>query len=135
MAQGSGKRGKTAAWFVEPDQPVAVARRPSRSLLEDDRQKSGRIAIVSSLFLVLVGAALLVGGHAAIDPLLKSAVAAREAKAVGEVVFAMPDGIFCRHMSFDNATAEVTESTLERCANNIVREHSRAARGFAWGAH
>ena len=83
----------------------ARARRPSRARLQEERAKSASVAIASSLFLALIAAALLVGGHAAIGPLLRSAIAARDAKETGDVVYTMPDGIFCRHMSFDNVTA------------------------------
>jgi hypothetical protein len=122
------------AWFVEADHVsvTALARRRSRARLYDRRLKSGRVIIVSAMFFALIAAALLVGGHAAIDPLVQSAMAARQTKGTGDVVYAMPDGIFCRHMSFDNVTAEVTEGPIERCADDIARNRSRGNRGFAW---
>jgi hypothetical protein len=132
------KVGRDAgAWFVEADHVsvTALARRRSRARMDEERAKSGRVFIVSSLFLVLFTAALLIGGHAAIDPLLQSAVEAREIKGTGDVVWTMPDGIFCRHMSFDNVTAEITEGGIERCASDIVGNRPRAARGFAWHTH
>ena len=60
----------------------ARARRPSRARLQEERAKSASVAIASSLFLVLIAAALLVGGHAAIGQLLRSAIAARDAKGI-----------------------------------------------------
>jgi len=80
---------------------------------------------------VLIAAALLVGGRAAIGPLLRSAFAAREANGVGDVVLSMPDGVFCRRMAFDNVTAEVTERAIERCPS--LASKRGAPRGFAWG--
>ena len=110
------------------------AKHPSRATLKDDRARSSRIAIVSSLFLAFVAAALLVGGHAAIDPLLQTAVDVREANGTGDVVYTMPDGIFCRHMSVDNATGEVSGGGVERCTSNIARERPRTMRrNFDWG--
>jgi hypothetical protein len=111
MSAADSASKEAAAWFVEADHVsvTALARRRSRARIDEERAKSGRIVIVASLFLVLLAAALLVGGHAAIDPLLQSAAAAREAKGAGAVVYTMPDGIFCRHVSFDNVTAEITE--------------------------
>ncbi len=107
----------------------------SRARVDEERAKSGRLAVVASLFLALVAAALLAGGHAAIDPLLKAAVAAREARGVGDIVYTMPDGIFCRHMSFDNTTAEIVESAVERCRTDIVaRDRNRNLRAFSWRA-
>jgi hypothetical protein len=125
------------AWFVEADHVsvTALARRRSRARMDEERAKSGRVVIVSSLFLVLFTAALLAGGHAAIDPLLQSAVDARETKGIGDVVVTMPDGIFCRHLSFDNVTAEISEGGIERCANDIAGNRPRPSRGFAWRSH
>jgi hypothetical protein len=99
----------------------------------DERAKSARVAIVCSLFLVLLAAALLVGGHTVIDPLLQSAAAAREAKRVGDIVYTMPDGTFCRHLSFDNGTAELMEGAIEQCPNDVLKKRVRTVNGFAWG--
>ena len=124
------------AWFVEADHVsvTALARRRSRARMDEDRAKSGRVVIVSSLFLVLFTPALLIGGHAAIDPILQAAVDARD-KGPGDVVVTMPDGIFCRHMSFDNVTAEIVEGGIERCTKDIVGNRQRPSRGFAWHTH
>ena len=84
---------------------------------------------------MLLIAALLAGGRTVIDPLLQAAADARETKRAGDIVYTLPDGTFCRHLSFDNATAELTEGTIERCANDLSRDHPRAMIGFAWGAH
>jgi hypothetical protein len=122
------------AIFVETDAAgmAARTRRRSRVRFEEQRDKSARAVIVGSLFLVLFGAALLIGGQAAIDPLLRSAVAAPEDSERGDVVYAMPDGVYCRHLSFDNATAEVVEGGIERCGGDFTQESSRASNGFAW---
>jgi hypothetical protein len=124
-------------WFMQGDRVsvAAVVSKRSRARLDEERAKSTHVAIVSSLFLVLFAAVLLIGGHAAIDPLLQSAADAREAKGVGDIVYTMPDGVFCRHMSFDNMTAEVKEGTIERCPNDIVGKRAPATKGFAWSAN
>jgi hypothetical protein len=106
--------------------------RASRARFEAEREKSTSVVIVFSLFLVLIAGALLVGGHAAIDPLLQSAIAARESKGMGDVIYAMPDGTFCRHMSFDNVTGEAVEGAVERCSDDISRERARSIKSFAW---
>jgi hypothetical protein len=125
------------AWFVEADHAsiTALARRRSRARIDEERAKSGRVVVISSLFLVLFTAALLVGGHAAIDPILQSAVDARETKGTGDVIVTMPDGIFCRHMSFDNVTAEIVEGGIERCTKDIAGNRPHTGRGFAWAIH
>lgn len=105
---------------------------------DEQHAKTARVAVVLTLFLVLLAAALLVGGRAFIDPLLQAAADAREANRVGDVVYTMPDGTFCRHLSFDNTTAELTGGTVERCAPDRSIEQStgraRATMGFAWGS-
>ncbi len=80
----------------------------------------------------------LVGGHAAIDPLLRSMAEAREAKNTGDIVYPMPDGQFCRHLSFDNTTAELAESTVGPCPNSVIKNAVRdrfhsGGRNFTWG--
>ena len=102
---------------------------------DEQHAKAARLAVVLSLFLVLLIAALLAGGRAVIDPLLQAAADARETKRAGEIVYTLPDGTFCRHLSFDNTTAELTEGTIERCAHDLSRDHPRAMMGFAWRSH
>jgi len=124
-----------SSWFAAAERAVARAR-SLRTPLDDERAVSGPTVVVASLFLALVAAALLAGGHNAIDPLLKSAMAAREARGMGEIVYTLPDGVFCRHMSFDNTTAEVVDSRVERCRTDITGDRGdQVVRGFAWGAH
>jgi hypothetical protein len=124
---------EAGAWFVEAD-PVSVtalARRRWRARVHDERAKSGRVIIVSSLFLAFLATALMVGGHAAIDPFLQSAMP-RDIDATGDIVLTMPDGMFCRHMSFDNVTAQVNEGGIERCGDDIAGHRSSSSQGFAW---
>jgi len=137
MRPSDGASTEAGALFVEVDNVRAIARakRPLRARFEETCEKSAPVVIVYSLFLALIGAALLVGGHAMIDWQLQPAIAAREAMCVGEVISQMPGGIFCRQMSFDNATAEVTEHAIERCQGRIARELAVARKGFVWGGH
>jgi hypothetical protein len=137
MSATDGAGPEAGAWFVEADHVsvTALARRRWRARLYDERAKSGRVIIVSSLFLTVIAATLMMGGHAAIDPLLQSAMAAREPKGTGDIVMTMPDGIFCRHLSFDNVTAEINEGAIERCPDDIARNRAPSNnRGFAWRA-
>jgi hypothetical protein len=95
---------------------------------------SARVVIVSALFIVLFVATLLVGGHAALDPLLQAAIQPQDPRGAGAVVYTMPDGIFCRHVSFDNVTAQVNEGPVQRCADDfgIAQARARPRQGFAW---
>lgn len=106
----------------------------SRTRRDEKHAKAVRTGIVLSLFFALLTAALLVGGRAVIDPLLVSASGDRETNRIGEIVYAMPDEAFCRHLSFDNVTGEVTERAVEQCDRDIRKQHARSKAGFAWGA-
>lgn len=119
---------------VETPGPSA-GRRGGRARRDELRATSASVAIAFSLFLILLMAALLVGGHAIIDPLLYSAAALREANRVGQVIYTMPDGVFCRRLSFDNATAEMNEGAVGQCPTDSRNDHSHARLGFAWGGH
>jgi hypothetical protein len=136
------KRTSTeAATYFAAMTPAAVkpsAQGTPQVRFSDDGASSTRAVIASSFFIVFIVAALLVGGHAAIDPFLHPALEAQDEQAAGDVVVSMPDGRFCRHMSFDNATASVVEGPVELCQGDIVRDHGlqpSAPRGFAWGLH
>jgi len=131
-------RANTASWFAEADRGGGArhARNGPRVRPNDNGATSVRAAIVSSLFFILLTASVLFGGHAAIDPLLRSMLTARDSAATGDFISSMPDGDFCRHMSFDNATSEILEGTVERCPEDMSRQHVRnTARGFSWGEH
>lgn len=105
-----------------------------QSYQRSDGTSSVRAIIAASLFLVLFAGCLTVGGHAAVAPLLRSAADAREAGVVGDIVLAMPGGKLCRHMSFDNVTAELAETAVEPCPEPLRRLRTPVSRGFAWGA-
>jgi hypothetical protein len=121
------------AWVAAADHASARTRRAARAHRDDQRAKSARLAVVLSLFLVLLATALLVGGRVLIDPMLRSAAEARGTNRVGAIVYTMPDGIFCRHLSFDNVTAELTEGAVEKCSGDLRSERARWGSNFAWG--
>jgi hypothetical protein len=110
-----------------------LRRRSARARRDEQRAKSTTFALAFSLFLALAAGALLAGGHSVIEPLLQSAAAARDARRVGDVVFALPDGIYCRRAVFDNGTGELTGGGLELCPGRGDRV--RITTGFSWGAH
>ncbi len=135
--RAAGTSPHTASWLVEPDRVAAHHRRHGRAGRRHEAT-SRRAVVVSSVFLVLFTTALMVGGHAAIDPLMRMVAAGHghDITVVGDVIFPMPDGQYCRHMSFDNATAEMIEGTIERCPDKAVGAAGRrTGRGFTWGEH
>ncbi len=133
MRAGQRTGADAVSWVAAADHVSARARRAARAHREDFRAKSARLAVVLSLFLVLLAAALLIGGRIVIDPMLQSAAAARGTDRLGAIVYAMPDGIFCRHLSFDNVTAELTEGAVEKCADELTRGRKSRPPNFAWG--
>lgn len=133
----AGKRAGTAlaSWnaAVEHTHVREGPRRVVRARRDEQHAKTWRLAIVLFLFPGLLATALLIGGHAIIDPVLRAAAEAREASRVDRIVFTMPDVAFCRHLSFNNETAELTEGTA-RCPEAKPRGQGpvRSTSGFAW---
>jgi hypothetical protein len=109
----------------------APVRRVSRQRRGEPQVKISSVA----LFLVLIAATLLMGGRTVIDPLLRAAAQKRETHRMGDIVMSSPDGKLCRHLSFDNKTAELTEGAVEHCTVGLPRVNAAAVRGFSWGAH
>jgi hypothetical protein len=127
----------TAASWTPADRGRVAVRRSVRVRRDEQHAKNTRVAVILSLFLAFLAAALLIGGRAFIDPMLRAAAAARQTSQTGEIVFTMPDGAFCRLLLFDNKTAEITESAVDRCpeARPRVKGSMGAKKGFAWGAN
>ena len=139
MSTGHDAGAKTIDWYVEVDHAVFDARTRDlqRVRRHDDRANSLGLIITTSLLFVLIAAAVTFGGHAAISPLLSEAIAARDGKGAamtGSIVFTMPDGVFCRYMSFDNANGEVAEAAIQHCPDQIVEGSAGMASGFKWDA-
>lgn len=134
MPAADGTSADSAQWFVEPDPADARRRGPRIARAQrDEDSASTRAVIVSTVFLVLFTAAIMFGGHAAIDPLLRMATAARHSDTAGDIVMPMPDGQFCRHMSFENKTSEMNEGDIVPCPDDLLRGQFRhAGNGFAW---
>jgi hypothetical protein len=133
MSTGKDAGSNTFDSEVEADHSAAEARRPAylRALGLAHANSLGLI-VTTSLFFILLASAIMFGGHAAIGPLLRSVAPGGNGTRTGDIVYTMPDGVFCRHMSYDNATGDVTESGVERCPDHIVDDASSASGGFQW---
>lgn len=134
---GSAQGDSQAAAALAAAQRIAGRRRPRRKTLSrrrEQRATSAWFAFAFSLFLTLAVSALLTGGRAVIHPLLESIAKSRDTQPVGEILYALPDGLFCRRSSIDNATGEVSGGDVERCPAHVGRlAPPRESRGFAWG--
>ena len=135
MSAGPTESGETMDWYVEPThhgaQRTALSRRHRRA---EERSNSLALALTTALLVVLVAGAVMFGGHAAIAPLLaRDAAPGSDTDRTGSIVYAMPDGVFCRRMAFDNTTAEVTSVAVERCPGGIGVAEGPGAGKFVWG--
>jgi hypothetical protein len=119
---------------VYPSSGQPLSRRSQRVKYNENRAKTARVAVVLSLFLVVLAAGLMVGGKAVIDPLLQKAADQREAHRMGDIVFSMRGGMLCRHLAFDNKTAAITEGAVAPCESDVRSKKGAIAQGFAWGA-
>jgi hypothetical protein len=136
MSAGKNAASETFDWYVEADHAVAGSRGHaySRARRSEERAHSLGLVITTSLLFVLLASAILFGGHAAVTPFLRRAMAARDANVTGDIVYTMPDGVFCRHMSFDNGTGEITEGAVEKCEDQTGGDRFSSSK-FKWGAN
>jgi hypothetical protein len=133
-AMGAGERAAMTA-VLRNSSVGSVSRLAVRARREERNAKISRLAVVLALFLVLLIGALLVTCRAVIDSMLQAPPDPRVANKVGDIVFTLPDGAFCRHLSFNNATAELMESSAAPCPEAKPRGGSeRPSSHFAWGA-
>jgi hypothetical protein len=82
-------------------------------------ENSAHVIIVSLLFSGVCLAALLVGRNAVNGFLVRVGASSWNSAEMGEVLFVMRDGLFCRHMTLDNESGDLTEHTIERCPAGI----------------
>jgi hypothetical protein len=136
MGAGQGATTESSGGSVEPANAGAEARArgAARARRQEEREHSLGLIITISLSFILFAAAILLGGHAIIAPLLQRAAAARDANSTGDFVYTMPDGVFCRHVSFDNGTGDITEDGVEECPGRTASRDTEPGQ-FRWGAH
>ncbi len=98
---------------------------------DEARASTLGVIIVTSLLCAVFAVTTMFGGYA-VGPLLRHAAAVRDANGKGALVFTMPDGVFCRRMSFDNTTGEIGPAAIERCSQ-IAGEGPAKTTTFQWG--
>lgn len=134
MSPGDRSGADTIDWYVERDRldaplPPALALRRHH---DDERAQSLALAITTALLFVLIAGAVMFGGRAAVEPLLHRS-SARELDRTADVVYAMPDNVFCRRMAFDNVTGEISRATVEPCPATVGGPAAPNAGEFKWG--
>ena len=96
------------------------------------RTKFWRVIIVSAFFAVVLGANLLIGGVLMVKAFHTEKNQTAEALRIGRVTFPMLDGVFCRHVLFDNKTVQMKEDKVSRCNNRATQSRSSRTT-FSWG--
>ena len=121
-------------WRVEPEHsgPASGPHVSSHTRRDEERANSLALIVTTSLLFILLASALMVGGHAAIGPLLSRSVRAGEAINTGDVVYTMPDRVFCRHMTFDNGSGAIREGAMARCADRSAGADESQSTWFKW---
>lgn len=134
MSADEGRDADMFGWSVELDHSGAenIPYVPPRTRRDEERAYSLALIVTVSLLFILIASALMVGGHAAIGPLVNRGTSAGQANSTGAVVYTMPDRVFCRRMTFDNATGTISKDTMKRCADASAGTDHSASTWFNW---
>jgi hypothetical protein len=138
MSVGKPTATDGAQWYVQADHVRRFGHglHATHAGLDDKRANSLALIITTSLLFVLLASAVLVGGRAVISPLMHpSAVTGNTTNNRGDIVYTMPDGMFCQHMTFDNTTGRITTGGMDRCDPSTEGDGGRLSTGFKWGSH
>ena len=81
----------------------------------------------------MLGANLFVGATLVLKAMRTQAGETSASTRFGRVTYPMLDGVFCRHVRFDNTTAESTDDKVSRCDDDRGRERLGHSTSFNWG--
>ena len=116
------------------EKPAIAAARAARHARET-RTKFWRVFVVSSFFVVVLGANLFVGAVVVFGNIRAQATAASDAAngQIARVTRPLLDGTFCRYTVFDNNTSNTIEDRVERCDAPRGKPKIRVKSEFTWG--
>jgi uncharacterized membrane protein YgcG len=122
-------------WLAKGDKEKALRRAGARSQarIHERRTNSLGVVIITVLLFILVAAALTAGGNVFISRHLQSTSAERKAMETGDIVVAMPDGVYCRHLVFDNRSGKVSGAKIEQCSSAADIGSDSSGSRFRWG--
>jgi len=100
----------------------------------ETRTKIWRVSVVTIFFVVVLGANLFVGAVLMVKALRTQADETAAATRIGRVTYPMLDGVFCRHVLFDNKTVQTKEDKVSRCDEDRAVRPARHTTTFNWGA-
>ncbi len=101
------------------------------------RVKLRRVFIITSFFVILLGASLFVGTIAMVRA-FRSQTSATGLAAYGRtarVMYPLLDGEFCRYIVFDNKTAQTIEDKISRCDGGSRMPKRNDLGGYNWGSN
>ena len=111
---------------------TAEARRDLRRSLES-RAGFWRAVIVSSFFVVVVGASLFLGVVMMIGTFRDQDNELRADGRTTRVARALRDGTLCHYVVIDNRTAQALEDRIGRCDENKPKPKPVTVPTFRWG--
>ena len=138
MSIGKPAATDSAQWYVQADHVRRIGHglHATHAGFNERRANSLALIITTSLLFALFASALMVGGHAVITPLLRAPAAdGASVNNRGDIVYTMPDGTFCQHVTFDNSTGQMSQGSIDRCDPDASGGSGNRGSGFKWGAH
>ena len=112
-------------------------RRSGRELrrARETRTKIWRASAVTLFFVVVLGGNLFVGAVLMLKAVRTQAGETATPVRFGRLTYPMLAGVFCRHIVFDNATAQAKEDKVSRCDEDRARARPDRTTSFNWGKH
>lgn len=100
---------------------------------QESRTAFWRAAIVSSFFVVVVGASLFLGAVMMIGTFRDQDSELRADGRTTRVARALRDGTLCHYVVIDNRTAQAVEDRIGRCDENKPKPKPVSVPTFRWG--
>ena len=124
---------------ASPDTAVGAGKMQAaearRDLLRSQETRAGfwRVAIVSSFFVVVVGASLFLGAVMMIGTFRDQDSELRTDGRTTRIARALRDGTLCHYVVIDNRTEQAVEDRIGRCDENKPKPKPVVIPTFRWG--
>ena len=118
----------------ENDGQELSATHARRKLRHAREKRAGvwRVSVVSAFFIAVLIANVFVGAIVVVGALRRETDAA--AVRIGRATIPTLDGVFCRHVLFDNRTSATKEDKVARCDDRDDKKPKpRSKATFSWG--